>query len=257
MNRDALKEIWKREEDIAHIHGWDFSHIDGRYEEGSDLPWDYDAVVRRFLKPDMKLLDYDTGGGEYLLSLNHPHENTAATEGYPPNVELCREKLIPLGIDLRECSDSSRIPFPDQSFDMVINRHGDFTPGELYRLLKPGGVFVTQQVGDENDRDLVRLVLPEMKAPFPGLNLPTQRRAFEEAGFRILMADEAFRPIRFFDIGAFVWFARIIEWEFTGFSVDRCFDRLLRLQEMIEANGMIEGTTHRYLIVAEKPRCEA
>ena len=27
-----------KEERIAHIHGWDFSHIDGRYEEEGDLP---------------------------------------------------------------------------------------------------------------------------------------------------------------------------------------------------------------------------
>ena len=36
----------------------------------------------------MRLLDMDTGGGEFLLSLGHPFERTAATEGYPPNVEL-------------------------------------------------------------------------------------------------------------------------------------------------------------------------
>ena len=45
----------------------------------------------------MKLLDFDTGGGEFLLSLGHPCENTAATEGYPPNVELCRETILPFG----------------------------------------------------------------------------------------------------------------------------------------------------------------
>lgn len=37
--------------------------------------------------------------------------------------------------------------------------------------------------------------------------------------------------------GAFVWFARIIEWEFPGFSVERCFDRLLRMQEIRSTRG--------------------
>ena len=253
MNRRELMECWKQEENAAHIHGWDFSHISGRYEEGQDFPWDYEAAVRRYLKKDTKLMDYDTGGGEFLLSLGHPYENTAATEGYPPNVELCRRKLIPLGIDLRECSDAHHIPFEDESFDLLINRHGDFYPRELYRLLKPGGIFVTQQVGDENDRDLVQLVLPEAESPFPGHHLSVQQKAFEETGFEILQAAEAFRPIRFFDTGAFVWFARIIEWEFPGFSVDSCFDRLMEIQERIEAGGMIEGTTHRYLLAARKP----
>ena len=252
MNRNELKELWKQEEQIAHIHGWDFSHLHGRYEEEQDIPWDYDSIVRQYLKKDMKLLDYDTGGGEFLLTLGHPYENTAATEGFPPNVALCRETLTPLGIDLRECSDPARLPFEDSSFDIVINRHGDFCPEELARVLKPGGLFITQQVGGRNDRDLVQMVFPDAKEPFPDLYLAAQCDAFRRAGFEILRSEEFFGKIRFYDVGAFVWFARIIEWEFPGFSVDRCFDRLLKMQEQIDEKGSVEGTTHRYLIVARK-----
>ena len=205
------------------------------------------------LLDNMKLLDYDTGGGEFLLSLRHPYENTAATEGYPPNVQLCCEKLLPLGIDLRECADASHVPFDDNSFEIIINRHGDLDPSEIRRMLKPGGFFVTQQVGSENDRELVDAVLPGVEKSFPHNNLKEQREVFEKAGFDILMADEAFCPIRFFDVGAFVWFARIIEWEFPGFSIEKCFDRLLQLQRIIEKDGKIEGTAHRFLIVARKP----
>ena len=151
----------------------------------------------------MRLLDYDTGGGEFLLSLQHPYGNTAATEGYPPNVQLCREKLLPLGIDLRECADASRVPFDDNAFDFIINRHGDLDPPEIRRLLKAGGFFVTQQVGSENDADLVEAVLPGTEKPFPHNNLKEQRTLFEEAGFEILRAEEAFGPIRFFDVGGF------------------------------------------------------
>ena len=253
MTHDEFRTAWKAEEDCAMIKGWDFSHIHGRYEEEDDLPWDYEQIIRGILRDEMKLLDYDTGGGEFLLSLHHPYENTAATEGYPPNVQLCREKLLPLGIDLRECADASRIPFADASFDIIINRHGDFFPSEIRRLLKPGGLFITQQVGSDNDRELVEAVLPGTAKPFPHDNLPEQKKAFEDAGFEILQADEAYRPIHFYDVGALVWFARIIQWEFPGFSVDSCFDRLLTLQETIDSEGNITGTIHRFLIVAKKP----
>ena len=84
MDRSELRRIWQAEEDQAHIHGWDFSHIRGRYDEERDLPWDYPAIVRQHLRPEARLLDYDTGGGEFLLSLGHPYDRTAATEGYPP-----------------------------------------------------------------------------------------------------------------------------------------------------------------------------
>lgn len=252
MNLEKLQEIWKAEEDAAHIHGWDFSHIHGRYEEEQDLPWDYEAIVRQYLTDNTVLLDYDTGGGEFLLSLGHPHHRTWATEGYPPNVALCKETLLPLGVHFKECNDASHIPFEDGAFDLIINRHGDFYAPELYRLLRKGGIFITEQVGSENDRDLVELVLPGTEKPYPHLNLPEQRDEFEKAGFQILQAEEAFRPITFYDVGAFVWFARIIEWEFPGFSVDRCFERLLNMQEIIKTEGKITGTIHRYLIVAKK-----
>ena len=252
MKRTELKEIWKKEEDAAHIHGWDFSHIDGRADQDLDLPWDYRQIIKQYLHGDMKILDYDTGGGEFLLSLEHPFDKTAATEGYPPNAELCRETLLPLGIDFRECNNPASIPFEDESFDMILNRHGSFHAEELYRLLKKGGIFITEQVGGDNDMDLVEMVLPNTEIPFPDLNLREQKKVFENAGFQIIEAADAYRPIRFYDVGAFVWFARIIEWEFPEFSVDKCFERLLELQKKIDDGGCIEGTAHRYLIAAKK-----
>lgn len=251
MNKTELKEIWKNEEKIAHIHGWDFSHIDGRCVE-TDLPWDYKSIIAKYIRRDMRILDYDTGGGEFLLSLNHPYHKTAATEGYPPNVALCKETLLPLGIDFKACADPANIPFPDESFDLIINRHGDLHANELYRLLNKGGMFITQQVGEDNDRDLVEMVLPNAPKPFPHCNLKEQKMVFEAAGFHIVEAAEAYRPITFNDVGAFVWFARIIEWEFPGFSVDKCFEHLLEMQKKIDDKGSIEGTIHRYLIVAKK-----
>ena len=252
MNPEKWISDWKAEERIAHIHGWDFSHIDGRYTEEGDLPWDYRQIVVKYLKSDMKLLDIDTGGGEFLLSLNHPCENTAATENYPPNVELCRQVLLPLGIDFRPADGNTRLPFPDESFDMVINRHGDFNAEDVYRILKPDGLFITQQVGAENDRELVELLCGKTELPFPEQYLNIASRKFRNAGFEILDAQECFRPIQFFDVGALVWFARIIAWEFPDFCVDTCLDRLMNAQQILEQNGCIEGKIHRFLLVAQK-----
>ena len=252
MNQNELLSAWKAEEDIAHIHGWDFSHINGRYTEQDDLPWDYRTVIGQYLRPEMKILDIDTGGGEFLLSLNHPCENTAATENYPPNVELCRETLLPLGIDFRSGDGKAKLPFDDGSFHMVINRHGDFNAEEIYRVLKAGGLFITQQVGAENDRELVELLCGKTKLPFPEQYLKIATAKFENAGFEILKSDECFRSIRFFDVGALVWFARIIQWEFPDFSVDTHMENLLHAQKILEEQGTIDGSIHRFLLVAQK-----
>ena len=252
MNTNELIKQWKAEEEIAHIHGWDFSHIEGRYMEEDDLPWDYREEILRYLKPEMRILDIDTGGGEFLLSLNHPYENIAATENYPPNVDLCRETLLPLGIDFRAADGKGVLPFEDASFDMVINRHGDFNPGEIHRVLKPSGLFITQQVGAENDRELVELLCGQTDMPFPDQYLKITMDRFAQTGFEILDGWECFRLIRFYDVGALVWFARIIEWEFPGFSVDSCLDRLLQAQSILDETGVIKGSIHRFMLLCQK-----
>ena len=252
MNSEKLKEQWLVEEAIAHLHGWDFSHLDGRWEDEETLPWDYRTEVLAALRPDSRILDMDTGGGEFLLSLNHPHKNTAATENYPPNVKLCHEKLLPLGIDFRAADGKETLPFADGSFDMVIDRHGDFNPAQIFRVLKSGGIFITQQVGAENDKELVELLCGKHNMPFPEQYLDITSRKFREAGFVILNGQECFCPIRFYDLGALVWFARIIVWEFPDFCVDTCLDRLLTAQKIIDEKGCVQGNIHRFLLIAKK-----
>lgn len=252
MDREMLRRQWLHEEEIAHIRGWDFSHIKGRYTEKEALPWDYAAVIREYLLPSMRILDLDTGGGEFLLSLCHPYALTAATENYPPNIALCRDTLSPLGIDFRPADAEKALPFDSASFDMVINRHGSFHPGEIARVLKPGGYFITQQVGAENDRELVQLLLGDLPLPFPGQYPDKISARFRQAGFQILRVEECFRPIRFYDVGALVWFARIIQWEFPGFSVDASLDRLFHAQQILDQDGVLSANTHRILLAAQK-----
>lgn len=253
MNQNELIDQWRQEEKVAHIHGWDFSHIEGRYEEEHNLPWDYKQIIKEYLTDNKRLLDIDTGGAEFLLSLEHPHNKLSATEAYPPNVEFCKEILLPLGVDFKEADGSKKLPFEDESFDIVINRQGDFNAKEIYRVLKPNGIFITQQVGAENDRELVELLYNDVPPiPFPNQYLNIVQKAFEEEGFTTLRAEEAFRSIRFLDVGALVWFAHIIEWEFPDFSVDKCLPNLLKAQKILEQKGAIEGRTHRFLLVARK-----
>lgn len=244
---------WRAEEAAAQIHGWDFSRIAGRYAEADDLPWDYRAEILARLTPDAHILDLDTGGGEFLRSLGHPPALTAAAEGYPPNIELCRRELLPAGIDFRPADARGTIPFADAEFDLILNRHGDLNPAEIARLLRPGGVFITQQVGAENDRELVKLLLGDTPMPFPDQYLDIAADRFAAAGLRIGGAQEWYGSIRFFDVGALVWFAHIIEWEFPGFSVDACLDALEETQALIEREGCVSARTHRFFLTAEKP----
>ena len=119
--------------------------------------------------------------------------------------------------------------------------------------MKKDGIFITQQVGTENDRERVEILLPEYKdLPYSKHYLNIKQQEISEQGFEILESGETFQPIKFFDTGALVWFAKIIEWEFPNFSVKSHLDNLYRIQEIIEANGAVEGRIHRFFILWAK-----
>lgn len=251
METNALIEKWKNCEEKAHITGWDFSFIEGKYSEDTSFPWDYKETIKKHLFADAKLLDIDTGGGEFLKSLGHPYDKCSATENYHPNVELCKKTLLPLGINFIK-GPADNLPFEDNSFDIVINRHGDFCPREIRRVLKRGGVFVTQQVGAENDRELIELLYQkELPLAFPEQYLEKAKEKFIGENFEILESYECKKPIVFYDTEALIWFAKIIEWEFPDFSVDNCLEGIMKTNRIITEQGFVKAHTHRFFLAAK------
>ena len=193
-----------------------------------------------------------TGGGEFLLQLGHHNELTSITEGYLPNYELCKEKLEPLGITVKFIADDHTIPYENESFDIVINRHEAYDISEVNRILKQKGIFITQQVGNENNRMLSESLLGKRKDKFPNCYLNIALKECKKEALTILESDEKYSETKFFDIGAVVFYAKTIEWEFENFSVTRCMDRLMFLQKQLEENGHINSIEHRYYFVAQK-----
>ena len=177
MTQTEKHALWAQEEQSAEMHGWDFSHIRGRVVE-APLPWDYKKKVLDFLKPQSVILDMGTGGGEFLLSLRHPFSQTSVTESWQPNFELCEKKLAPLGITVRKTEEDKPLPFADNSFDLVLNRHDFYDVNEVRRVLKPGGYFITQQVGGSNNLRL-RALLGNNKTAMPSFNLENELLRFK------------------------------------------------------------------------------
>lgn len=95
-------------------------------------------------------------------------------------------------------------------------------------------------------------MIPGFVPQYPHHTLANNRRLLEEAGLVIREAKEHFSPIRFFDVGALVYFAKILPWEFPGFTVDGCLETLFRLEAQRRRDGFLEGTEHRFLLLAEK-----
>ena len=234
------------------FEGWDFSYLNNRWDDES-LPWDYNKIVKSYLKNEYKLLDIGTGDGKVLLTFNHPYHNTFVTEGYKPNYEICMEKLNPLGIKVFNYAGDKKFDLIDNnSFDIVINRHESYDEEELYRILKPGGIYITQQVGTYNNKDLASFFDEKNIELFPNLTLEKSIKRLEKYNFQIKYSNEYYPILKFYDLGAIAYFAKIIKWEFIDFSVNKYIDKFILLQDLIKEKGFISSKQHRFIIVAQK-----
>ena len=131
--------------------GWDFSWTRGRWHE-EEPSWNYRQLVQTRIWHADSLLDMGTGGGEFLASLSDLPHPSYATESYLPNIPVAREQLEPLGIEVLANESDSNIPLPDRAVQLIINRHESYDVPEVYRILQPGGIFLTQQVGPHDNR---------------------------------------------------------------------------------------------------------
>lgn len=237
----------------AVFRGWDFSWVKNRMIE-TDPSWDYRELVLEALKTADSLLDIDTGGGEFLSSLGDALPMlTCATENYGPNIQVAKDRLVPLGIQVVE-RDGEKIPFEDNSFELVINRHGSYDEHEVFRVLKPGGRYITQQVGSENMIALNQFLAPEsvdgIDTTWTVAKLAAQ---LEDAGFRLLSYKNDHTPAYFTDIGAVVYYLKAISWQIEDVAIDDLKGRLEVLHELIDEQGRFELQSQRYLLIAEKP----
>jgi SAM-dependent methyltransferase len=240
------------------LRGWDFSWLNARTSE-EPLPWDYRALALERLPGCGALLDIGTGGGEFLAGLFQPDGPAVpptawATEGYPPNVPLARARLAPLGIQVADTSQSEEgaLPFPDGSFDLVIDRHMGLPGTELYRVLRPGGRHLTQQVGGLNCIDLNRaLGGPDPQYAF--YTLDYARADLQGAGLRLLQAREHFPRWTFHDLAGVIFYLKVIPWQVPGFTVEGYRDPLRAIHQTILETGGFAVREHRILLEAERP----
>jgi len=241
---------WKKDEE-APFAGWDFSYLKGRWKE--DRPyWDYQRKAQVLIKNATAVLDIGTGGGELLASLGPFPSHTMATEGLPANVPIARRRLEPLGVKVVTVDESGKIPFADEEFDLLLNRHSAYDEREIFRILRKGGHFLTQQVGGNNLKDLVREF--SVESQFKDWTLDVAKQRLEEVGFKITQAKEWSGRVEFKDVGALVYFLKAIPWVVKDFSVDNYLLVLEKFQRRIDIGESLAFTNVRFMILAEKDK---
>jgi len=242
--------------------GWDFSFVHGRYLEGR-VSWDFGEEMRGLVGHAHSMLDLGTGGGEFLSSLAPLPERCCATEGYGPNQRVARERLAPIGVgvvgtffdDNRQEFQRGALPFRNGTFDLVTDRHESFVPSEVARVLRRGGIFATQQVGEDNNselREFFRRGSATIRKERTPWNLARAVRDVESAGMKVLLKKEEKVSSKFLDVGALAYLLKAVPWEIPGFSIRDETARLREADALIRATGSFMVTTSRFYIQARK-----
>ncbi|MFX0204786.1 MAG: class I SAM-dependent methyltransferase [Candidatus Hodarchaeota archaeon] len=233
------------------IKGWDFSYVKDRMIS-EPPPWEYKKIIIPYVRRSTYMLDMGTGGGEFLSTLTPLPPYTYATEAYPPNIPVAEHALEHLSVKLIPITKHEELPLPNNFFDLIINRHEFYYPQEIHRILKPNGIFITQQVGKFDNIELNQFFGDETYKDWEW-DLEYASMQLKKAGFKIFDEKEALINESFRDIGAIVFYLRIISWQIPDFDIDQNISKFKELHLKILTEGLFVTHGHRFLITA---KCE-
>ena len=243
------------EASAAPVNGWDFSWLSGRAAE--ERPWwGYSRLAAQEVSRVRTLLDIQTGGGEVLAEIlmrAFPLPAlVAATESWPPNVGVARSNLARFGVSVEEVMEQAVLPFDEETFDLVLSRHPiEVRWDEVARVLMPGGVYLAQHVGPGSNRELTDFLMGGQ--PVSDRRSPERvAEGAQAAGLSVLDLRDSTLRVEFFDVGAVVYFLRMVVWTVPDFSVENYGDRLLDLHRYIQREGCFVSHAKRFLVEAVK-----
>jgi SAM-dependent methyltransferase len=229
------------------LEGWDFSWFEGRATEQRPS-WGYADQVADRLTRATGALDVQTGGGEvfaYAVGAS-TGKRLMATEAWPPNVPIAANTLAPFG---GRVVATDGMPFRDATFDLVTSRHPVSTPwAEIARVLRPGGIFLSQQIGAGSNRELSEAMMGPLEPP------ARQRpeSAAEAAGLEVLQVRDERLRAEFYDIAAVAHFLRKVIWTVPGFEIAKYREQLRAVHDEITAKGKFISYARRVLIEARR-----
>jgi SAM-dependent methyltransferase len=236
--------------------GWDFSWFDGRATEERPS-WAYSRSLTRRIENSHTLLELQTGGGERLAEIlsgvKRRPGTIVATEGWSPNAALAKVNLAAYDVSVLELDDKASLPLPDNAFELVCARHPTTTRWEeIARVLRPGGIFFTQQIGPGTNRELTEFLMGPQ--PISTSQSPQQAANLAaHAGLEVIDLREESLSVVFSDVGAVVYFLRKVIWTVPDFTVEKYRNRLFALHEHIQQYGDFQSRARRFLIEARKP----
>lgn len=152
MKKINYSKVYKK---AAANKGWVFEHSKNtEFEcEWGDI---YEYVLGSIKLEGMKVLDIGTADGLKFFKLSPYIKEGIGIDSEKSMVELAKKHKQEKGIENIEfiTMDTGKMDFDNESFDLITSRHAPFSMKEVHRLLKPGGIFITQQVHERDKQNL-------------------------------------------------------------------------------------------------------
>lgn len=167
---------------VGKTNGWDFSKLKVTLEEAL---WDFNEEIKKKSKTSDILLDIGTGGGENVLTIASSFLFLVGIDLSYGMIETAQTNLKKAGISNVRFSQmsSDKLEFPSEFFDVVTCRHAPFSSMEVAKVLKKGGYFLTQQVGEGDKINIKRAFNRGQLIEEKGALLARYVRELKKSGF--------------------------------------------------------------------------
>ncbi|MCJ7550058.1 MAG: class I SAM-dependent methyltransferase, partial [Anaerolineae bacterium] len=214
------------------------------------------ALVPKYLRETDVVLDIGTGGGERFLELSPRFACGLGVDVSPEMIAQARRNQAARSVRhvAFEVMDTFHLAVGDASFDVVLNRHCNVAVDEVVRVLRSGGLFITQQVASRNTENLLE-AFGWTPASFgedwwqPVAELAT---AFEGAGCRADACAEYDVRYWFLDVPSLLFWLKAVPLP-EPFDLDRHWHGVNRILDRYTTDRGIETNEHRELLIVRKP----
>ena len=226
-------------------HGWDFSRMNALRQP---VPWEYSDVVARYLDPADVVLDIGTGGGERFRELARLFGHGLGIDVDPQMIRHAEQASAAPNVEFRVCSEQLEA-VTSAGFDVIVCRHAPFNLRVVADHLRPGGYFITQQVGERTMTSVKEALGQSLAGPV------IAPEHFMQADLRLLAFAEYDVEYVVCDIESLVFWLSGLDLCHADVAGSAALTSAATLSQVLAGNVDDRGfvtNEHRYLAIGQK-----